>query len=295
MLNREPILCLCKYFELRKGIKISDFDEEGLIQFWSDLFDNGTDSSAQKISESGGNWPYLFGDASLPTDGEKEMLESISRIDLVRSVYSFFEWRRSSLAGKSLFSQTDLGSILKSSKLCVKMDPKTPKKIHGTSEASCAMNEPLEAAIPRQKMSQRKKVTQSRLIYSPEMMLSVKKGKFALIQLHYKRKEWAACRRLFSEHFKWLSDPTIVPGIPASFCIQVRETFERLKTVMGPQRPISTRPSSEAKENVRPVGHVGTDKILARRRMCLKWLEFGSCSDEKACPLAHSLEQRFTS
>ena len=301
MHESEPILCLCKYYEMCKGIRIADFDEESLIQFWSDQFE--IDNSRGNISDIAGPWPFLSGDASVPTEYEKERLKLLSRKDLIESVYSFFEFKRSSNFGKQLFTERNLENLLTSTKLAMVRPPKTPLKSREKATAhrttTHANNDTLKIVPSYSPKTERKEFSPSRLVHSQSMYISVKKGKLALIESHFKRKEWDICRRLFSENFQWLYDPNIVPGMPAILSSQVRDIFERftassqVKPRNGVRENAPSKSLFEMKENVSPKSEQLNESKIYTRRMCLEWLEFGICKQGDRCHLAHSLKDRY--
>ena len=297
MQQREPILFLCKYYEFRKGLKVSDFDEESLIQFWSDLFETERKSEAARIEDPEARWPFLSGDSSLPTENEKEKLQRMRREDLVRAIYSFFEWKRSALSGKPLFTENEL--VLTSKRLTIPKTPRTPRVVPDGLQRLIRSNLSPRKTTPAPIPMQRKGFIPTRLIYSADMSLSVKKGKYSLIQMHHKRRDLEACMRLFSEHFKWLEEPSIVPGLPANFSNQVRDTYSTIKTEMKKRKMASVRSvaphaTTGAEENKAPIIKVDEPPKTTVRRMCFKWLEFGTCNGESTCAFAHSLNERFS-
>lgn len=91
--SAKAVLFLVKCFELRKGISVSNFDEEALIEFWEDLHGGGAELnivSCMHLAE----WPFLDGTATAPTDEEKAAVASLSHAEVMEYIYAFFSMKK---------------------------------------------------------------------------------------------------------------------------------------------------------------------------------------------------------
>ena len=91
--SAKTVLFLVKCFELRKGICVSNFDEEALIEYWEDLHGCGVNrniASSMDLAE----WPFLDGTATAPTDEEKAAVASLSHSDVMEYIYAFFSIKK---------------------------------------------------------------------------------------------------------------------------------------------------------------------------------------------------------